>query len=445
MKANKLFLKGLITLLVVTLITVSTGITPVKAALPSMSVYPATQTALTCDETLITIRVGDINPAYGLYAYDVKVSFPVGKFEVLEVTNGDILDDTGYFLRNVVEEISGNVQVWVAYTQQAPSTPKSGSGDLIFIRVRALTTGETVPITITYQKLSTITGSQIAIPVNNIFNGTVTTSNDCPPVALWIDPAETLACLIGDDTIVKVNIRYAEDLWAYDLRLSFDPQALDILDVVNGDFLEEGIYGALTWDDTAGTIQVAMSQSSPQTPKTGAGTLMVIRLRPKADQLNEDVTMTISPTSELLNYDILPLAYTTVAGMLYTNDCDPTSVDLTGLTASGGVRSAIINWETANEVNNLGFNIYRANTEKGKRVKLNELMIPTRSYPGSQAGAYYEYVDTDFPGKPGNGEGSGTILRQAKNGRTYYYWLESVSINGGTELMGPVEARVLNK
>jgi len=444
MKANNLFLKGLITLLVVTLITVSIGITPVKAALPSMRVYPATQTALTCDETLITIRVGDINPAYGLYAYDVKVSFPAGKLEVLEVTNGDFLDDSGNFVRNVVEEISGNVQVWVAYTQMSPSTPKSGSGDLIFIRVRALTTGETVPITITYQMLSTITGTPIAIPVNNIFNGTVTTSNDCPPVALWIDPAETLACLIGDDTIVTVNIRYAEDLWAYDLRLTFDPQALDILDVDNGDFLEEGIYGALTWDDTAGTIQVAMTQSNPQTPKTGAGTLMVIRLRPKADQLNKDVTMTISPTSELMNYDIQPLAYTTAAGMLYTNDCDPTSVDLTNLAAAGGVRSATITWETTNEVNNKGFNIYRANSEKGKRTRLNEIMIPSLVPPGSMVGAIYTYVDTDFPGKPGS-EGSGTVLRQAKNGRTFFYWLESVSISDGYELMGPVEARVVNK
>ena len=193
MNKNNLFLKGLITFIVITFVIASVNITPVSAAPPSMFVSPASQTVLTCEESVIAIRVTDIH-APGLYGYDVRVSFPVGKLEVVGVSNATFLDNTGYYIRNQVDVISGNVQVWVAYTQLAPSTHKTGDGDLIYIRVRALTTGETVPITITYQKLATGTGQSIDIPSNRIFNGTVTLSDDCPPVALTINPAETLVC-----------------------------------------------------------------------------------------------------------------------------------------------------------------------------------------------------------------------------------------------------------
>ena len=135
------------------------------------------------------------------------------------------------------------------------------------------------------------------------------------------------------------------------------------------------------------------------------------------------------------------------ANNVATAACElPLAVDMLGFSATAGAKRVVtLNWETENEVDNLGFNLYRATSETGQRTKLNNIMIPNLVSPGSMVGAIYTYVDTDFPGKPGNGEGSGTILRQAKNGRTYYYWLESVSIYGGTELMGPVEAQVLNK
>jgi len=444
MKKNNLFLKGLVTFIVIIFVIASVNITPVSAAPPSMFVSPASQTVLNCEESVIAIRVTDIY-APGLYGYDVKVSFPVGKLEVVGVSNATFLDNTGYYIRNQVDVISGNVQVWVAYTQLAPSTHKTGDGDLIYIRVRALTTGETVPITITYQKLATGTGQSIDIPSNRIFNGTVTLSDDCPPVALTINPAETLVCQLGEDTIINVNVRYAVNLWAYDLQLSFDPKALNILEVKNGSFLQDGIYGARTWDNDAGTIWFAMSQINPQSPKSGAGTLLTIRMRPKPDQLNKNVRLTITSGTELIDSSILNLPYTTADGMLYTNACDPTSADLTNFTARDGGRSVTLRWETTNELDNLGFNIYRANFVNGKRVKVNDLMIPSKQPPGSMVGSLYIYVDTGFTVKPGNGGGGGTVLHQAKNGRTYYYWLETVSVRGDTELNGPVEVRVFNK
>ena len=89
----------------------------------------------------------------------------------------------------------------------------------------------------------------------------------------------------------------------------------------------------------------------------------------------------------------------------------PTSVDLLSFSAAGAKKSIILNWETSNEVDNLGFNLYRATSEGGERTRINAEMIPTNVPPGSPSGASYEYPDTNL-----------------KANKTYYYWLEGVDI-----------------
>jgi hypothetical protein len=110
------------------------------------------------------------------------------------------------------------------------------------------------------------------------------------------------------------------------------------------------------------------------------------------------------------------------------NTLNPTSVDLLSFTAEGEKRSVTLRWETANEVDNLGFNLYRAESLNGERVKINSELIPTLNPPGSLQGALYEFVDT------------GADLRAGKllPNRTYYYWLEDVDIYGNSTFYEPV-------
>ncbi len=82
---------------------------------------------------------------------------------------------------------------------------------------------------------------------------------------------------------------------------------------------------------------------------------------------------------------------------------------------AGFVRLA---WETVSEVNNTGFNVYRSDTEGGERMLLAFVPSPA---PGSTAGASYIYDDSTV-----------------KADQTYFYWVESVNVNGGTALFGPV-------
>jgi hypothetical protein len=103
-------------------------------------------------------------------------------------------------------------------------------------------------------------------------------------------------------------------------------------------------------------------------------------------------------------------------------DCDPTAVDLASFTAEAAGPAIQLNWQTTTEVDNLGFNLYRAESAGGTRTPLNAALIPGQ-LPGSPVGGIYSFLDT-------------TALR----GVTYYYWLEDVDLGGATGLHGPVSA-----
>jgi hypothetical protein len=94
-------------------------------------------------------------------------------------------------------------------------------------------------------------------------------------------------------------------------------------------------------------------------------------------------------------------------------------VELLSFTATGSKDAITVNWETAAEPDNQGFNLYRAESEDGERTQLNAELIPSASPDGAQ----YEHIDDD---------------KALKRNRTYYYWLEAVDSTGATELHGPI-------
>ncbi len=108
------------------------------------------------------------------------------------------------------------------------------------------------------------------------------------------------------------------------------------------------------------------------------------------------------------------------------SDEAPTVATAVSFTASQAGRSVLVEWETASEIDNLGFNLYRAESEDGVRIKLNEALIPSQMPPGSPVGAAYEFVDEAI-----------------ELGVVYDYWLEAVDIHGQAETYGPVSAGLL--
>ncbi len=99
----------------------------------------------------------------------------------------------------------------------------------------------------------------------------------------------------------------------------------------------------------------------------------------------------------------------------------PTLVELSSFTIVPRHAQVVLIWTTEAEIDNAGFNVYRADIEEGEYVKINEDLIQSLGTP--LEGADYDFVDDGV-----------------QNRKTYWYKLEDVDINGVSTVHGPVSA-----
>jgi len=96
---------------------------------------------------------------------------------------------------------------------------------------------------------------------------------------------------------------------------------------------------------------------------------------------------------------------------------DPTLIELSTFVAVPGFTKVLIIWETDAEVDNQGFNLYRADAEDGEYERINDSIIPPR-------GEISTYVFVD----------------DVDDMKTYYYRLEDIDTYGISTFHGPVSA-----
>jgi hypothetical protein len=93
---------------------------------------------------------------------------------------------------------------------------------------------------------------------------------------------------------------------------------------------------------------------------------------------------------------------------------DPAAVTLVDFSAAQSGDAIVVTWETATELNNRGFNLWRSTSPAGTRIKLNNTLIPSQSQGLPGSGFQYTWPDS----------------RDLVPGTTYHYWLEDLDANG---------------
>lgn len=106
---------------------------------------------------------------------------------------------------------------------------------------------------------------------------------------------------------------------------------------------------------------------------------------------------------------------------------NPTAVMISSFSAVSSAEHLRISWQTVQEVDLIGFKVYRSDSVDGDQVSLNTILIPAK-VPGSLIGASYEMLDDSV-----------------QPGLTYFYWLEPVNLAGPAKLLGPTNASLTFK
>ncbi len=98
-----------------------------------------------------------------------------------------------------------------------------------------------------------------------------------------------------------------------------------------------------------------------------------------------------------------------------------TLITLSSFTAKGISGKVFVTWSTAAEIDTVGFNLYQAEAEAGKYIKINSSLIPAQG--SATKSISYEFIDTNV-----------------QNRKTYYYKLEDIDLNGVSTMHGPISA-----
>ena len=99
----------------------------------------------------------------------------------------------------------------------------------------------------------------------------------------------------------------------------------------------------------------------------------------------------------------------------------PTVIELLSFIGIPKTNKVTLQWSTASEIDNAGFNLYRSESNNGQYKKINNSLITAKGT--STQVASYEFVDNDV-----------------QNRKTYFYKLEDIDLNGTSTMHGPVSA-----
>lgn len=110
--------------------------------------------------------------------------------------------------------------------------------------------------------------------------------------------------------------------------------------------------------------------------------------------------------NNLVSIALIAIGFVLVAATVYVLFLQPPGLTIT--------------WTTENELDTIGYNLYRADSADGEYVKITDTLIPANNDP--TLSSEHAFKDTTV-----------------KRGVTYFYQLETVGREGNSEFEGPIE------
>ena len=175
---------------------------------------------------------------------------------------------------------------------------------------------------------------------------------------------------------------------------------------------------------SSGTINQGTCSASGQTVSCSLGTPLLDYTTDPLAKWVVRINVNYSTGTQIVNTVTVSsiTADPNLANNTDTAECNPTGVSLISFEAEQTPEGVLLSWETASEVDSLGFNIYRAEAPYAEQFRVNPSMILSKAMGGT-SGAFYEYLDEGM-----------------ESGKTYYYWLEAVDFALSKTLYGPITA-----
>lgn len=226
--------------------------------------------------------------------------------------------------------------------------------------------------------------------------------------------------VVVDDTItLDLVVEDVANLAAWEVKLNFDPALLEVTQVAPGPFLASTgqITESLQLALAAGQLALGGYTYGDLPAASGSGVLAQLTVRGLAAG-QAPITLSDPILAGMDGSGVQSLPVT--ANGAVVNVTQPLAVALASFQATAQRDGILVAWETVSELDNQGFNLYRAADPAAPQELL--AFIPSQA-PGSSQGFAYEWLDSDVTA-----------------GETVYYWLEAIDASGAPALFGPVSA-----
>ena len=222
-----------------------------------------------------------------LAGWQCNIEFDPNVLEAVEVVEGDFLkegDGKTFFLESEIDNTAGRItKLGAARTSKGGV---SGTGKLLSVAFMAKVIGE-AQVTLTSLKAGS-SGISGAIPLS-IPEIVITVEEQ--PELIESDPTfsfsiDTTSVVIGDTFTLYLNANEITNLARWQCDIVFDPNVLEAVEVLEGDFLKEGdattIFLKSTIDNTAGKITGLGTVSLSNDGGSGTGRLLSVAFVAKA-------------------------------------------------------------------------------------------------------------------------------------------------------------------